>query len=129
MDSTDSLSRYIDRYIDIYIYIFRRAYIHRYCACAALRVNVAGRIGNRFSQAESAVQCQSAVRTFTATAHMRGATRKRSRPVWESIQSSVSKRAGSHKTLFYNWGERERAPSCGLNGRAVTIYIYIYIDI
>ena len=23
----------------------------------------------------------------------------------------------------YNWGERERAPSCGLNGRAVTIYI------
>ena len=24
------------------------------------------------------------------------------------------------------WGERERAPSCGLNGRAVTIYIYIY---
>ena len=21
----------------------------------------------------------------------------------------------------YNWGERERAPSCGLNGRAVTI--------
>ena len=26
-----------------------------------------------------------------------------------------------------NWGERERGPSCGLNGRAVTIYIYIYI--
>ena len=29
-----------------------------------------------------------------------------------------------------DWGERERAPSCGLNGRAVTIediYIYIYI--
>ena len=26
-----------------------------------------------------------------------------------------------------NWGERERAPSCGLNGRAVTIDIYIYI--
>ena len=33
--------------IDIYI----RAYVDRYCACAALRVNVAGRIGNR---AESA---------------------------------------------------------------------------
>ena len=29
----------------------------------------------------------------------------------------------------YNWGERERAPSCGLNGRAVTIYRYIYIYI
>ena len=29
----------------------------------------------------------------------------------------------------YNWGERERAPSCGLNGRAVTIDIYIYIYI
>ena len=27
---------------------------------------------------------------------------------------------------FPYWGERERAPSCGLNGRAVTIYIYIY---
>ena len=26
-----------------------------------------------------------------------------------------------------NWGERERAPSCGLDGRAVTIYRYIYI--
>ena len=26
--------------------------------------------------------------------------------------------------LGYNWGERERAPSCGLNGRAVTIDIY-----
>ena len=26
-----------------------------------------------------------------------------------------------------HWGERERAPSCGLNGRAVTIDIYIYI--
>ena len=25
----------------------------------------------------------------------------------------------------YYWGERERAPSCGLNGRAVTIYIYV----
>ena len=24
-----------------------------------------------------------------------------------------------------SWGERERAPSCGLNGRAVTRYIYI----
>ena len=35
----------------------------------------------------------------------------------------------------YNWGERERAPSCGLDGRAVTIdiyidiYIYIYIQV
>ena len=31
--------------------------------------------------------------------------------------------------IFIYWGERERAPSCGLNGRAVTIediYIYIY---
>ena len=32
----------------------RRAYVHRYCACAALRANVAGQIGNRFSPAESA---------------------------------------------------------------------------
>ena len=31
----------IYRYIDV-----RRPYVHRYCACAALRVNVAGRIGN-----------------------------------------------------------------------------------
>ena len=30
-------------------YIYRRAYVHRYCACAALRANVAGQIGNRFS--------------------------------------------------------------------------------
>ena len=27
----------------------------------------------------------------------------------------------------YNWGERERAPSCGLNGRAITIYIILYV--
>ena len=33
---------------------YRRPYVHRYCACAALRANVAGRIGNRFSPAESA---------------------------------------------------------------------------
>ena len=26
--------------------------------------------------------------------------------------------------LVIYWGERERAPSCGLNGRAVTIDIY-----
>ena len=38
VDSTDALSRYID----IYIYT---AGTH-YCACAALRANVAGRIGN-----------------------------------------------------------------------------------
>ena len=38
----------------IYIYIYRRAYVHRYCACAALRANVAGQIWNRFSPAESA---------------------------------------------------------------------------
>ena len=31
-----------------------RTYVHRYCACAALRANVAGQIGNRFSSAESA---------------------------------------------------------------------------
>ena len=31
-----------------------RPYVHRYCACAALRANVAGRIGNRVSPAESA---------------------------------------------------------------------------
>ena len=32
--------------------------------------------------------------------------------------------------LFY-WGERERVPSCGLNGRAVTIDIYreTYVDV
>ena len=40
--------------IYIYIYIDRRTYVHRYCACAALRANVAGPIGYRFSQAESA---------------------------------------------------------------------------
>ena len=45
VDSTDALSRYIDIYI-------RPA--HRYCACAALRANVAGQIGNRVSPAESA---------------------------------------------------------------------------
>ena len=44
VDSTDALSRYI----------YRRAYVHRYCACAALRANVAGQIWNRFSPAESA---------------------------------------------------------------------------
>ena len=35
----------------------------------------------------------------------------------------------SYNIFIYYWGERERAPSCGLNGRAVTIediYIYIY---
>ena len=42
------------RAVTIYIYIYRRAYVHRYCACAALRANVAGRIGNRVSPAESA---------------------------------------------------------------------------
>ena len=71
MDSTDALLRYnwgererapscgLDGRavtIDIYIYryIYRRPYVHRYCACAALRANVAGRIWNRFSPAESA---------------------------------------------------------------------------
>ena len=37
---------------DIYIYIYTAG--TRYCACAALRANVAGRIGNRFNPAESA---------------------------------------------------------------------------
>ena len=41
------------------------------------------------------------------------------RPVCDITRDTTIKRA--------NWGERERAPSCGLNGRAVTIYIYIYI--
>ena len=58
--ATDALSRYIDRrtYVrrtrchDIDIDV--RTYVHRYCACAALRANVAGQIGNRFSSAESA---------------------------------------------------------------------------
>ena len=36
---------------DIY---YIRSNVHRYCACAALRANVAGRIGNRVSPAESA---------------------------------------------------------------------------
>ena len=58
MDSTDALSRYI--YIYIYIYIDRRTYVHRYCASAALRANVAGRIGNRFNPAESAFLVPSA---------------------------------------------------------------------
>ena len=40
--------------------IDRRAYVHRYCACAALRANVAGQIGNRFSPAESAFLVPSA---------------------------------------------------------------------
>ena len=56
MDSTDALSRYIY----IYIGIYRRPYVHRYCACAALRANVAGQIGNRFSPAESAFLVPSA---------------------------------------------------------------------
>ena len=30
------------RYTCIYIYIYRRPYVHHYCACAALRANVAG---------------------------------------------------------------------------------------
>ena len=40
----------------VYIYTRRAyaSYVHRYCACAALRANVAGRIGNRVSPAESA---------------------------------------------------------------------------
>ena len=46
VDSTDALSRYI--------YIYVRPYVQRYCACAALRANVAGQIGNRVSPAESA---------------------------------------------------------------------------
>ena len=33
------------------------AYAHLYCACAALRANVAGRIGNGFSPAESSFLC------------------------------------------------------------------------
>ena len=36
------------------IVIVDPTYVHRYCACAALRANVAGRIGNRVSPAESA---------------------------------------------------------------------------
>ena len=56
MDSTDALSRYI--YIYIYRYIDVRPYVHRYCACAALRANVAGQIGNRFCSAESAFSVQ-----------------------------------------------------------------------
>ena len=35
-------------------------------------------------------------------------------------------------TLYiYYWGERERAPSCGLNGRAVMYdnYIYMYMSV
>ena len=44
------------RYIYIYIYTAGT----RYCACAALRANVAGRIGNRFSPAESAFLVPSA---------------------------------------------------------------------
>ena len=42
------------------IYIDRRAsgpYVHRHCACAALRANIAGRIGNGFSPAESSFLC------------------------------------------------------------------------
>ena len=46
VDSTDALSRYI--------YTSVRTYVHRYCACAALRANVAGRVGDRVSPAESA---------------------------------------------------------------------------
>ena len=35
-------------------HIDRCATVHRYCACAVLRANVAGWIGNRVSPAESA---------------------------------------------------------------------------
>ena len=38
-------------------YTYVRTYVHRYCACAALRANVAGRIGNGFSPAESSFLC------------------------------------------------------------------------
>ena len=41
-----------------YIYIYTAG--TRYCACAALRANVAGRIGNRFNPAESAFLVPSA---------------------------------------------------------------------
>ena len=44
----------IDIYRQIYIDLDRRAYVHGYCACAALRANVAGRIGNQVSPAKSA---------------------------------------------------------------------------
>ena len=50
MDSTDALSRYIDIYRD-------SLYLYLYCACAALRANVAGRIWNGFSPAESSFLC------------------------------------------------------------------------
>ena len=46
--------------IDIYIYIYIYTAGTRYCACAALRANVAGRIWNRFSPAESAFLVPSA---------------------------------------------------------------------
>ena len=39
-----------------------RPYVHRYCACAALRANVARRIGNRVSPAESAFSARDRVR-------------------------------------------------------------------
>ena len=51
MDSTDALSCTIE---DIY------TAGTRYCACAALRANVAGQIGNRVSPAESAFLVPSA---------------------------------------------------------------------
>ena len=60
VDSTDALSRYIYIHVHVYIDIIidvRPSYVHRYCACAALRANVAGRIGNGFSPAESSFLC------------------------------------------------------------------------
>ena len=84
------------------IYIDRRPYVHCYCACAALRANVAGRIGNRFNPAESAFLVPSAI--------------------------SRSPHNAQHSLVIgASVGE---APSCGLNGRAVTIdrrpYVHHY---
>ena len=39
---------------------------------------------------------------------------------------SRSPHNAKHSTSYNNWGERERAPSCGLNGRAVMHDRYIY---
>ena len=44
--------------------LYRRPYVHHYYACAALRANVAGQIGNRFSPAESTFLVRSAT-SFT----------------------------------------------------------------
>ena len=90
-----------------------------------LRANVAGRIGNRVSQAEY----ESAFSACIGSGSI-------GLPTWawlgqRATMCTGTGPAGSCERSWtngapglYNWSERERASSCGLNGRAVTITIY-----